>query len=205
MIAVAHAKGWKEITLSGSEEFRRNAWIEASLAGIKAKGFKPVERDEAMLEAARRERESLNISAGRRDPQAPSAGEPSPATNEVAARDAARESVAARAEPALQNAPATIPVSELRQQAERAIAQLPENVRREVMNRFAERTAGGMSAEREHERTGGSRTALGPALDARLAKIDQERVARQSPPATTQNTPGRGRGVSGKDVPDVGR
>ena len=49
MIEVATTKHWKEITLSGTDEFRRNAWIEASLSGIKVRGFEPRAADQQIL------------------------------------------------------------------------------------------------------------------------------------------------------------
>ncbi|WP_179197476.1 LPD7 domain-containing protein [Caballeronia sordidicola] len=70
MVTVAQAKGWQQITLKGSEPFRRNAWMEAQLAGIKTHGFEPKEQDRAMLEAARRELDTLTITAGQRVPDA---------------------------------------------------------------------------------------------------------------------------------------
>ncbi|OTP72873.1 LPD7 domain-containing protein [Caballeronia sordidicola] len=70
MVTVAQAKGWQQVTLKGSEPFRRNAWMEAQLAGIKTHGFEPKEQDRAMLEAARRERDTLTITAGQRVPDA---------------------------------------------------------------------------------------------------------------------------------------
>lgn len=67
MVMVARAKGWGEVTLTGSDAFCRNAWIEASLAGVSTRGFKPHEQDLALLEAARRDRETLTIRAGVRN------------------------------------------------------------------------------------------------------------------------------------------
>ncbi|MEX3614140.1 MAG: LPD7 domain-containing protein [Burkholderia gladioli] len=65
MLAVMKAKNIDSITVKGSETFRRNAWIEASLdGGIDVKGFKPKEADFALLEAAKRERDALTIKAG---------------------------------------------------------------------------------------------------------------------------------------------
>ncbi|HHV7521271.1 TPA: DUF5710 domain-containing protein [Burkholderia orbicola] len=64
MLAVAKAKNWDVITAKGSETFRRNLWIEASLdGGIEVKNFKPKEADLALLEAAKRERAALTIKA----------------------------------------------------------------------------------------------------------------------------------------------
>jgi len=67
-VTVAQAKGWQQVTLKGSEAFRRNAWMEATLAGMKTRGFEPQEQDRAMLEEARRERDALTITAGKRSP-----------------------------------------------------------------------------------------------------------------------------------------
>ncbi|NEK56150.1 hypothetical protein GUK36_43805, partial [Rhizobium leguminosarum] len=52
---------WSELQLKGTEEFRRQAWIAAELAGVPTRGFGPKELDRAMLTAAR---EAMRISAG---------------------------------------------------------------------------------------------------------------------------------------------
>ena len=49
MVEVAAAKNWKEITVSGTDDFRRNAWLEASLNGIKVRGYEPREADKQIL------------------------------------------------------------------------------------------------------------------------------------------------------------
>lgn len=53
MVSVAQAKGWKAITVKGHEDFRREAWLAASLAGLEVKGFKPSDPDLAKLEYER--------------------------------------------------------------------------------------------------------------------------------------------------------
>jgi hypothetical protein len=63
MVAVAQAKHWGELQLKGSEEFRRQAWIAAELAGVATRGFKPDAQDRATLQAAR---EAMRIAAGER-------------------------------------------------------------------------------------------------------------------------------------------
>jgi hypothetical protein len=90
MVTVAQAKGWQQVTLKGSEPFRRNAWMEAQLAGIKTHGFEPKELDRAMLEAARRERDSLTITAGKRvpEPSRPVSTPPSARPSKQAPEDA---------------------------------------------------------------------------------------------------------------------
>jgi hypothetical protein len=61
MVEVAKAKNWGELQLKGSEEFRRQAWIAAELAGVPTRGFKPKTQDRAALTAAR---EAMRIGAG---------------------------------------------------------------------------------------------------------------------------------------------
>lgn len=56
LVKIAHARGWNDIKVKGSEEFRRQVWLEASLQGMQVKGYKPSEADKALLE--KRERES---------------------------------------------------------------------------------------------------------------------------------------------------
>ncbi len=56
LVKIAHARGWNDIKVKGSEEFRRQVWLEASLQGMQVKGYKPSDADKALLE--KRERES---------------------------------------------------------------------------------------------------------------------------------------------------
>jgi hypothetical protein len=34
LVTIAHARGWNEITVTGTERFRKEAWFEARLAGL---------------------------------------------------------------------------------------------------------------------------------------------------------------------------
>lgn len=49
MVEVAAAKNWKEITVSGSDDFKRSAWLEANLNGIQVRGYEPREADKILL------------------------------------------------------------------------------------------------------------------------------------------------------------
>lgn len=80
MVEVAKAKNWGELQLKGSEEFRRQAWIAAELAGVPTRGFKPGAQDQAVLTAAR---EAMRIGAGDKSSEADKAR-----TNEMEAADA---------------------------------------------------------------------------------------------------------------------
>ncbi|SOE50019.1 hypothetical protein SAMN05446635_0303 [Burkholderia sp. OK233] len=81
MVEVAKAKNWGELQLKGSEEFRRQAWIAAELAGVPTRGFKPGAQDRAVLTAAR---EAMRIGAGDKSSEADKVR-----TNEMEAADAA--------------------------------------------------------------------------------------------------------------------
>ncbi|MFM0514654.1 LPD7 domain-containing protein [Paraburkholderia sp. RL17-373-BIF-A] len=81
MIEVAKAKNWGELQLKGSEEFRRQAWIAAELAGVPTRGFRPGAQDRAVLTAAR---EAMRIGAGDKSSDADRVR-----TNEMEATDAA--------------------------------------------------------------------------------------------------------------------
>lgn len=56
MIAVAKAKGWKSIKLSGHDDFKSQAWLEAQLHGIDTTGYRPRDVDLAKLEELRNAR-----------------------------------------------------------------------------------------------------------------------------------------------------
>jgi hypothetical protein len=60
MLEVAETKGWSSIQLNGSKEFKRIAYIEATVRGIDAYGYKPNEKDLAIIDQLREER-SINI------------------------------------------------------------------------------------------------------------------------------------------------
>ena len=49
MVSIAQHRSWKEIELRGSEEFRRTAWLEASVRGISVRGYEPDPIDRAAL------------------------------------------------------------------------------------------------------------------------------------------------------------
>jgi Large polyvalent protein-associated domain 7 len=55
MVEVAKAKNWRVLALKGTEEFRRQAWIAARVAGMETCGFSPKAQDRALLEVARQE------------------------------------------------------------------------------------------------------------------------------------------------------
>jgi Large polyvalent protein-associated domain 7 len=49
LIAIAEARGWKDITVSGSERFRKEAWGAASAVGLRVRGYTPTEFERALF------------------------------------------------------------------------------------------------------------------------------------------------------------
>jgi Large polyvalent protein-associated domain 7 len=49
MIELASVKNWKEISVTGTDEFRRNAWLEAKSAGLEVNGYEPRAADKNLL------------------------------------------------------------------------------------------------------------------------------------------------------------
>ncbi len=59
MIDVAQNKGWSSINLKGTQEFKREAWLQAQVRGIETKGYKPTEHDLVELQK-RQEQQTIN-------------------------------------------------------------------------------------------------------------------------------------------------
>lgn len=61
MVDVAQARNWKGLRVSGSEDFRRLVWLEASIRGVKAVGYEPNPADLDVLRQERQARMSNRI------------------------------------------------------------------------------------------------------------------------------------------------
>jgi hypothetical protein len=61
MVAYARAKQWESLKLTGSQEFRREAWLQAESQGIKTQGFTPRDVDLAALKTLTQERSTNTI------------------------------------------------------------------------------------------------------------------------------------------------
>jgi hypothetical protein len=61
LVAVAKAKQWQSLKLSGSSEFRQEAWLQAESQGIRTTGYTPSKVDLSALEALRQERSANSI------------------------------------------------------------------------------------------------------------------------------------------------
>jgi len=56
MIDLAESRGWSELKLSGTREFKREAWLQASLRGMNVSGYSPDKLDQARLAEYQAER-----------------------------------------------------------------------------------------------------------------------------------------------------
>ncbi len=92
LISIAQARGWQQISVRGTERFRREAWFAARLAGIEVRGHRPSEFERAHLArtVARSQREQ-----SQQDPGADLFG--SEAYPGTAPREAGRERQSERA------------------------------------------------------------------------------------------------------------
>lgn len=60
MVAIAEARGWESMKVTGSEAFRRNVWFEAATRGIAVSGYKPTEADKVSAASAAERSGRLN-------------------------------------------------------------------------------------------------------------------------------------------------
>jgi hypothetical protein len=69
-LQVAKEKGWEAVHVLGTEEFRRDAWLQAELMGLRVTGYDANQKDRRTLEEMRAEQEKQRGPSGR-DPSAP--------------------------------------------------------------------------------------------------------------------------------------
>ena len=63
MVEVATAKNWKEVTLTGTDDFKRAAWLEARLNGLEVRGYEARDADKQLLtELQQRDRSANSMS-----------------------------------------------------------------------------------------------------------------------------------------------
>jgi len=64
MVELAEAKGWKTLILKGTDEFKREAWLEATARGLATKGYEPRDVDRTLLTEVRAQRDRAHATAG---------------------------------------------------------------------------------------------------------------------------------------------
>lgn len=63
MVDIAEARGWTELQVKGTQDFRREAWLEASSRGLSVHGYKPREEDLVRLKKMTASRQPNEIEA----------------------------------------------------------------------------------------------------------------------------------------------
>jgi len=58
LVAIAQARDWGEIRVTGTERFRKEAWFAARLAGLEVRGYKPTEFEQERIARAVARREA---------------------------------------------------------------------------------------------------------------------------------------------------
>jgi hypothetical protein len=93
LIDIARWRGWQEITVEGTERFRREAWHQARLLGLAVRGYKPTPSEHAAMirELSHRERpldpeDPAAAAATARAPSAPEPGDPTPQGSQLRRR-----------------------------------------------------------------------------------------------------------------------
>jgi Large polyvalent protein-associated domain 7 len=86
LIAIAQARDWQAVRVSGTQAFRREAWSAAAAAGLTVSGYTPSEIERSAVERARGRREATALpNVTPREPVAESAGQsPSTASEKTA-------------------------------------------------------------------------------------------------------------------------
>lgn len=49
LISIAQARGWRQITVTGTERFRKEAWFAAKLSGLEVKGYQPTQFEQGYM------------------------------------------------------------------------------------------------------------------------------------------------------------
>jgi hypothetical protein len=76
LVTIAHARGWREIVVRGTDPFRREAWFSARLMGLEVRGYRPTDVEQARLvrTLAHREPRAAEQTAEARPPGGPTKG-----------------------------------------------------------------------------------------------------------------------------------
>ena len=65
LVDIARTRGWEEITVAGTERFRREAWRQGRLAGLAVRGYKPSAPERAaMVRSLARQAEGAQLELG---------------------------------------------------------------------------------------------------------------------------------------------
>src|SRR4051812_34857601 len=124
MLALAEARGWTALRVTGSAEFRREAWIEASARGLTIAGHRPTDPERQEAERRRAEREGATRTNTDRNPAQPLHGA-------KVGSDQARTSQGRQPKPAL-SADGRLVLAALSEKIDREMIKLSREMKAEV-------------------------------------------------------------------------
>lgn len=75
MVDIAESRGWTELQVRGTTEFRREAWLQASARGLEVRGYRPREEDLARLKKLTSDRQANEIPQRERTDRADALGD----------------------------------------------------------------------------------------------------------------------------------
>lgn len=76
LVEIARSRGWTEVSVSGTEAFRRQAWQQARLAGLGVRGYRPSEEERVqVVKAIGRSRDELAEAVSTEAPAPPRSAE----------------------------------------------------------------------------------------------------------------------------------
>lgn len=109
MLDLAQERGWKTVKVKGSESFKREAWVQASVRGLSVEGYRPQATDQQELQ----KRQASNQTAAPAPAPAPA---PEARQNKASPKSKSKESAWVNAAPAAVNgqaAAASAPVARM--------------------------------------------------------------------------------------------
>lgn len=194
---LAKAKGWEQITIQGEPEFLREMWLQASLLGLKVKGYTPEPIDIKRLEERRA---LLQADANPLSPQAkPKAETSQPASVQSGAAAAQQPRDAAKTQG---NEPSAIPVPAPIYLSKVAAQQLEGQIRSVLATQVGATNpqAVDKTLERLYEQVQSSRVYVGEVVKQGVAPYQFKAQERESPYVTLKTQTGE-QTVWGVDLP----
>ena len=88
LVLIAEARGWREITVQGTERFRKEAWLAATAVGLEARGYTPTEFEQVRLVRRLGERRAEAVPREAAERSSEKRATEAPAQRDEAERDA---------------------------------------------------------------------------------------------------------------------
>lgn len=130
LLTMANHRGWSTIKVDGTEDFKRQVWLEATVMGLDVQGYTPSEQDKASLQSLQQQKQvTPNPVAPSTD--VPEVPPPTPLTPPANTNppESALEAKTVTSESSLEESPTlptTTPVTSLQETVQSEIPDVPE-------------------------------------------------------------------------------